>query len=161
MVVCVIEAMKIILNLFIYFFFSRKDFKRKKSTKRKTSDFYPLRSLCAQKIVAVVVFCSLVFVLFVGFLFVSVFIRAGFFLSKKKKKINRLKIIFVTSITYTTDVYPSQPTYREFICTHLFLLVIIWEKLFFLWKSFWILFISENLFFLWKSFLSVRISSFS
>ena len=65
--------------LFIYFF-SRKDFKRKKSTKRKTSDFYPLRSLCAQKIVAFVVFCSLVFVLFVGFLFVSVFIRAGFFL---------------------------------------------------------------------------------
>ena len=36
---------------------------------------------------------------------------------------------------------------------HLFLLKIICENLFFLWKSFWILFVCENLFFLLKNFL--------
>ena len=67
LVVYVIEVTKIILNLFI--FFSRKDFKRKKSTKRKTSDFYPLRKLCAQKIVVFVVFLFACFC-FVSWLFV-------------------------------------------------------------------------------------------
>ena len=50
--------------------------------------------------------------------------------SFRKKKINRFKIIFASWFVYTTDVYPPQPTYREFICTHLFLLVIICENLF-------------------------------
>ena len=49
------------------FFFLRKYFKCKKSTKRKTSDFYSLRSLWAQKNVAFVVF------LFVYFCFISWF----------------------------------------------------------------------------------------
>ena len=39
-------------------------------------------------------------------------------------------LIFFASIYYTTNVYPYQLTYREFICTHLFLLVIICENLF-------------------------------
>ena len=82
------------------YFFSRKDFKRKKGTKCKTSDFYPLRSLCAQKIVAFVVFVFTYFALLVGGFFVSVFMRAKLF----RKKKNRSKIIFVTSITYTTRV---------------------------------------------------------
>ena len=46
-----------------------------------------------------------------------------------------------------TDMYPSWPTYQEFICRHLFLFVIIWENLFFLWESFWIFSICKNLFF--------------
>ena len=58
LVVYVIEVTKIILNLFflLLFFFLGKDFKCKKSTKRKTRNFYPLRSLCAQKIIAFFVF---------------------------------------------------------------------------------------------------------
>ena len=49
-----------------------------------------------------------------------------------KKKINWLKIVLITSLYYTTCVYPYKPTYREFTCTHLFLFVIICENLFFL-----------------------------
>ena len=49
------------------------------------------------------------------------------------KKINRLEIVPLTSLYYTTDVYPYQPTYLEFICTHLFLFMITCENLFFLW----------------------------
>ena len=86
-VVYVIEVTNIILDLFIYLFFLRKDLKRIKSTKRKTSDFYPFTSLCSQKIVAFVVFCSLIFVLLMSFLFVSVFIRAESFREKKNKQV--------------------------------------------------------------------------
>ena len=55
-----------------------------------------------------------------------------------KKKINRLEIVRIASFCNTTKVYPYQPTYRKFTCTHLFLFVIICENLFFLWESFWI-----------------------
>ena len=104
-------------------------------------------------------FCSIIFVLLVRFLSVSVFVRLKSF---RKKKINRFKIIFVTSINYTTDVYTPQPTYREFICTHLFLLVIICKNIFFLWESFWISsYLWESLLIydhLWVSLLFMRIS---
>ena len=53
---------------------------------KETPNFPPLRSFCAQKAVAFVVFCSLVFVLLVGFGFVYVFARSKFFRKKKKKK---------------------------------------------------------------------------
>ena len=78
-------------------------------------------------------------------------------------------LIFFASIYYTTNVYPYQPTYREFTCTHLFLLAIICKNLFEsllifdhlrgslfiydhlwesvpLWEFFWILCFCENLF---------------
>ena len=55
-----------------------------------------------------------------------------------KKKINRLEIVLITSFYYTTEVYPYQPTYREFICTHSFLFVIIYDHL-------WELFIHDHL----------------
>ena len=45
------------------------------------------------------------------------FVRAKFFRNKKK---DRLEIVLVTLIHYTTDAYPYQPSYREFICTDLF-----------------------------------------
>ena len=77
-------------------------------------------------------------------------------------------MILMTSITHTTDVYPYQLTYREFICTHLFLFVWIFD---YLWSSVRIssffenlslfMIIHENLFFfyenLFQSFLSVRV----
>ena len=46
-----------------------------------------------------------------------------------KKKKNRLEIALITSIYYTSDEYPYQPAYREFICTHLLLFVIICDFL--------------------------------
>ena len=56
----VFEAVKTILDLFIiiiiFYFFSRKDFERKKAPKCKTNDFHTLKSFCArEKIVAFVV----------------------------------------------------------------------------------------------------------
>ena len=81
LVVYVIEVAKIILDLFIIFL--RKDFKRIKSTKHKTSDFYPLRSLCAQKIVAFVIFLFAYLCFASWFLFANVFIRTKSFHEKR------------------------------------------------------------------------------
>ena len=39
----------------VFFFFRENILRPKKTPKRKTSDFHPLRSLCTQKIVAFVV----------------------------------------------------------------------------------------------------------
>ena len=46
------------------------------------------------------------------------------------KKINRLEIVLITSLYYTTNVYSYQPTYQASIYTHLFLFVTICENLF-------------------------------
>ena len=51
-------------------------------------------------------------------------------------KKNWFAVVLITLFYYTTDVYPYQPTYRGFVCTHLFLFVIICENLFFLRESF-------------------------
>ena len=82
-VVYVIEATVIILNLFILFY--EKILSVKKNTKHRTRDFYPLRSLCAQIIVAFVDLCLLIFVLLVGFMFVRVLYARNLF----AKKINK------------------------------------------------------------------------
>ena len=96
LVVYVIEVTKIILNLFKYF-------KCIKSTKRKTSDFYPLRSLCAPRKKLSPLLLLLVSFCFISWFFVWVFLYAwNLFIKKKNNKINRFKIIFITSITYTT-----------------------------------------------------------
>ena len=114
---------------------------------RKTSDSSPLRSFCARKTVAFAIFCSLVFVLLVGFCLICVFVRLTFFRRKKKKQTwNCLdKLIY-----YTTDKYSPQPPYREFICTYLYLQSSVRISYFYenLFESF---FICENLFFLWES----------
>ena len=64
--------------------------------KRKIAIFPPLRSFCAEKIVAFVVFCSLNFVVLVGFDLICVFVRLKIF---RKKAIKWLKIVLITSIT--------------------------------------------------------------
>ena len=54
------------------------------------------------------------------------------------------------SIHYiTTDVYSYQPTYKEFICTNLFLTDLLWESFF--------MRIFLNLSYLWESFLPMKI----
>ena len=51
----------------VCFFFYENNLSVKKALKPKTNNFLPLRSFCAQKIVAFVVFCSLIFVSLVDF----------------------------------------------------------------------------------------------
>ena len=88
-------------------------------------------------------FCSLNFILLVGFGLNCIFVCAKSFC----KKINWFGVVLITSFYYTTGVYPYQPTYWGFACMHLFLFVIICENLFFLWESFWILICDH----LWES----------
>ena len=88
---------------------------------------------------------------------VSVFVRVESFC---KKKINKLEIVPIASIHYTTDVYLYQPVYETYIYTHLFLFVIIYENFFFLWESFWIFLVWASLLIcdhLWESLLFMRI----
>ena len=112
-----------------------------KVPKRKITNFPPLRSFCARKNVAFVVFCSLVFVLLVGFGLICVFVRSKSFRKKNNKPAwncpNNL-------IYYNTDVYPYQPTENLFVRTY-----------FYFWSSVRISSFYENLF---ESFLSVKIS---
>ena len=51
--------------LFLFFIFYEKILKVKKAPKRKINNFPPSRSFFVRKIVAVVVFCSVIFVLLV------------------------------------------------------------------------------------------------
>ena len=71
-----------------------------------------------------------------------------------KKKINRIEIVLIVSIYYTTNVYPYQPTYRAHYLCALFLFVITCKNLFFLWESFWTFSFHENIF---ESLLIMRI----
>ena len=110
-----------------------------------------LEDFMRKKAVAFVVFCWLNFVLLVGFGLICTFVGSKFFCRKNWNCLDSL-------IYYTADVYPPQPVFQKFICTHLFLLVIICKILFFyenLFKSFLFVKIFLILFFLWSS---VRIS---
>ena len=64
-------------------FFYEKILSVKKSIKRKTSNFYPLRSLCAQKIVAFVVFLFAFFCFISRGFFCECFLRLKSFRKKK------------------------------------------------------------------------------
>ena len=124
------EVIKSISSLFI-------SFEEKISLAQK---HVTLKSLCAlEKLLPLLFSVSL-------FLFCYFIFACDVFLCTRNlvlKKINRLEIVLVTSLYYATSVYPYQRTYREFICTHLFLFAIICENLFFLWESF--LIICDNL----------------
>ena len=109
------------------------------------NDFLPPRSFCAQKIVAF-------FVLLVGFSSICVFVHSRFFC----KKINRLKIVLITSFTILlmcTSINRSIKNYlllilaQIFYHTYLFLSV----HTYYLSKP---IFISQDL------FLSERIFSY-
>ena len=66
-----------ISNLVIYFFYE-KILCAQKAPKRKTNDFHPLRSLCTQTIIALVVQCLLNIPLLVHFC-LSVFLHREIF----------------------------------------------------------------------------------
>ena len=121
-----IEVIKTISSPFIFFLMKR--FRAHKNTSH-LKVYERVKNCCL---------CSLVSIYFCfvnWFLLVTCFLRAK---SLPQIKINRLKFALITSIYNTTSVYPYQPTYWEFVCTDLFLFVIICENLFFLWESFWI-----------------------
>ena len=123
------EVIKTISSLFI---FLQKDLKRAKSTKAQNKQFLPpSKFLCTRKIVAFVVFCSLVFVLLVGFCLWHVVGHLKIFVQK-----SRLEITLITSFTILLTCTPINSPYGEFVCTLSFLCVIICENLFFLWEYF-------------------------
>ena len=84
-----------------------------KVPKPKTNDFHPLRSFCARKKpLLLLFFVRFFFILLVGFCLISVFVRLRFF--RKKKKINRLSIVLIISVHYTSFFY----CFRLNIITH-------------------------------------------
>ena len=119
------EVIKTISNQFI--FLLRNIFEHTKSSKTQTNDFHPLRSLCAHKNFLILLFFVRLFLICLLVFACGVFLYAQNILVKK---VNWLKIVLITS--FTILLYPSQPLYQEFICTHLFLFVIICDNLFFL-----------------------------
>ena len=66
------------------YFFYKKISPAQKAPKRKTNHFHPLRSLCARKIVVLVVYCLLNFILLVNCL--RVFLYARNLLVRKNKQ---------------------------------------------------------------------------
>ena len=97
------------------YFFQRKDF-------APTKTHVTPRSLCTREKLLSLLFSVSSFLLcqliFTG---KSFCVREKFSLKKKNKQTS---IVLIAPIHYTTDVYPYQPTYREFIfifiCFHLF-----------------------------------------
>ena len=111
-----------------------------------------------QKIVAFVVFCLLVFVLLVDFGLICVFVRLKSF---RKKKINRLEIVPITSFTILLTSTPIKPPIENlFVRTCFYLLKSLfihdnpWESLFCVW-SFVRIFLNPSC--LWKSLLFILI----
>ena len=77
------KAIRTILSLFIFFF--EKILSLKKSPKRKINNFPPLRGFSAQKSVAFIVFCLIVFILLVSFCLICIFLHLNLFVKKKKQ----------------------------------------------------------------------------
>ena len=124
----VVEYNEVIRTISSLFIFLRTVFERKKKApKRKTKVFQVFVRI---KNVVFVVQCLFNFIFLVDFCLY--FFTPKPFRKKINKLINRLEIVLMASLYYTTDVYSYQPAHREFICTHLFLFVIICENLFFL-----------------------------
>ena len=90
-----------------FFLFFKKILSVKKVPKPKTNDFHPLRSSCTcKKTVAMVVFCSVIFVFVGWFWFICVFVRSKSFC---KKNINWLGIVLIASFTILLKSTPIKP----------------------------------------------------
>ena len=108
----VFEVIKTISSLFIYFSYE-KILSKKKAQKRKRFSPSWKFFLCAQKCVAFVVFCSLVFVLLVGVCLWRVF--QNLFIKKKKK--TGLKLSWQPQILYYWCVPLSTHLWRIYLFT--------------------------------------------
>ena len=120
-----------LVYLFIYFTKIFWGYKKHQNSKQTILTLWEV--FMRVKTVAFVVFCSLILVFVGWFCLICVFLCSKSF---RKKKIKRLKIVPITSFTILLKCTPTpQPAYREFICTHLFLFLWIFDHL---RKSFWI-----------------------
>ena len=113
------------------FFFYEKSLSVKKHQNAKQTTLTLLEVFVCAKTYSLCYFLF-VFFLLVGFGLIYVFVRSKS-IPQNKMAWNCLNNL----ICYTTDLYPYQPIYREFICTHLFLFVLkrIFLNLFHLWES--------------------------
>ena len=104
----------------VSFFFLQKDFERTKSQsiKMQNNQFPPLRSFYAQKNCCLCCFLNACLCFFWLVLVDLRFSSIKIFSLKKKLAENCPDILRY----YTSDVYPPQLAYREFICTHFFYL---------------------------------------
>ena len=85
----------------------------------KITNFPPIRRFYAQKTIVFVVFCSLVFVLLVGFCLICVFMGSKSFVIKN---INSLKTVLITSFTMLLTCAPIIPPMENlFIRTNVYL----------------------------------------
>ena len=123
------------------FLFHKKISQAQEAQKRKQATFLPLDVFMRIKMLP---FCF--FVCLFAFCLLKIF----FF-----KKTEKFETALIPWVTYTTYAYPSEPTYRALIYTHLFLFVIICNNLFLFMRIFLNLFlfmkIFLKLFFLWES----------
>ena len=87
------------IYLFIYFFLSIK-----KAPKRKTNNFHSLKKFCARKkLLLLLFFVRLIFL--VSFGLICIFYAQNLFV-KKKKRINRHKIVLITSNAISLMLIP-------------------------------------------------------
>ena len=115
--------MKTISSQFIYFY-------EKILKINKINNFHPVRSFCERKKPLLLLFFVRLFLfLLVGFGWFALLFTHNLF-----KKNNKLAWNCLDSLIYcTTDVYPYQPAYWEFICSHLFFFFDnLWESLLFM-----------------------------
>ena len=131
-----------ILSLFLIFL--QKNLQCIKSLKTQTNDFYILE-VCARKPPSSLLFFACLFLLLLADL------RFSAFTNFRKKKIDRLEIVLIASVNYTTGVYPYQPTYRAPIYMPILLFVAVCEDLFCM-RTF---FICENFFFFTRTLLNL------
>ena len=111
--------MRLLGQFRVCLFFFMKRFRAEESTKTQNKRFPHISAFF--RVVAFVVFCSLIFVLLVDFCLIYVFVRLNFFRKKKKKK-KESKFPQKYHIYYYWSI-PFLITHGESICMYLFLFV--------------------------------------
>ena len=125
--------MRLLGQFRVCLFFFMKRFRAEESTKTQNKRFPHISAFF--RVVAFVVFCSLIFVLLVDFCLIYVFVRLNFFRKKKKKK-KRVKIApkvsYILLLEYTLLNHPWRIYLHVliFICENLFLFMITCKNLF-------------------------------
>ena len=99
-----------------FFFFCKKILSVQKAPKPKTNDFHPLRSFCAsENLLPLLFFVHLFLFLLVGSGLIYLFVHLKSF---RKKIINWLEIVVITSFTILLILVFSKPSTAEFIYTN-------------------------------------------
>ena len=101
----------------------RNNFEHKKSTKTQNKQLSRSQKVFIRaKTCCFCCFCLFVFVLLVGFGLICVFVRSKSIRKKKKKIINRPKVVLITSFTILLTCTPINPFIKNlFVHTYFYL----------------------------------------